>query len=153
MTKYILITLILCFSCRKKEVFQEEKFSVEIWDFDSSMSQTAHYIFNNERFILELESGLESEKDEILILKKIDSKGRSKIIEALKYLNFEKLKSNYSDPSILDGEEKIIEISFEGIKKEIQISNVYVKEINVFINSLNSFFDKKHQISLLSKEP
>ena len=140
-----MIFCVVC--CNTKPTMSQEKFSIDIWDYRASLSVTLHYHIDNDSVIVEKEGGVQDDETQRLISKRLNNAETQRIIEGLSSLPITKLEDKYIDPLTEDGDQKTIELIFGEVKKEIEISNVYVEDLAILITLVNDLLDPESRIT------
>ncbi len=126
---------------------QKIKFNIDIWEYNSSMSYSIQYHFDNENLIIKKIKTLENENSSIIKNRRLNNKEQISIQYFLKTFPLNSFKDKYENYLIEDGEQKKIEIKINDTKKIIYISNFYQKDISNLINLLNQYIDKNFQMA------
>ncbi len=146
MKNFIALFIMLNLNCQTKQQMTEEKFIIEVWDFNPSMSVTFHYHVSNDGLRIERVSGLQGEGSHIIVENKITDAEIKKIAEALSSLSINSLKDEYVDPLTEDGNQKTIELTFGEKRKKIRVYNVFVKDLATIIGLVNSVLESEYFI-------
>ncbi len=150
-SKILILAFVCLISCTKKATnINEENFSIDIWDFNSSLSYSLHYQVNNQDVILSQESGIEKENIQILMDRRLLDEEVKQLLNALGSMSLNKLKNEYLNPLTEDGKQMKLLIRHGDTTKEIRISNVYVAEIGELVNSMNQLFPEKNKLDYSS---
>lgn len=124
------------------------KFTISIWDFNSSLAYTMLYEFDNKTMTIRKISGIENERDSVLIKKQLTAVEQKLISDLLSSVDYFKLGNKYSHPLRDDGDQKRIVISFRKRTKVIEVSNVFQNEISILINTLNEIIRDELRLTL-----
>ena len=148
----LIISFVFCCTTTPESNMREDTYTIDVWDFNSSMSYVIHYHIDNDSLVIKMESGIEGENSAVLVKRKMSEKEAENFKTRLTSLPLNELKSSYSNPLIEDGDQKSIKILLGQNSKEIEISNVYVSEIAKLFDYINNLLlDEKYKISY-SKE-
>ena len=146
--KYLL-AVILFFSCRadaQTNQCNQKKYSIEIVDYDFSMAYTTRYYVFDDSLTITSIGGLVGEHDSCLVAKKITEDQSEKIQKFLGSLDLESLKDKYEKPYVNDGDQKMVSICFKNKMKNVEINNVYQKDIANLYEIVNQIIGEKFRI-------
>lgn len=120
---------------------KRHKFSIDIWDYNYSMSYTMHYKIDVDSLSVIAIDNLQGGRSRNLIMRKMAESEKKSIAEFLSNFPFERLDSLYINPLVNDGDQKKIIILFEDKRKVIEIENVYQKDIDSLIVNVNKLLN------------
>ena len=125
-------------SCTQfKQPHCQTSYSIDIWDFNSSLAYSTHYSITNDSLLLYFLDGLENGKDTLLLSKVLSDNQRDSICNYLSQIKLDTFKLKYINPFVEDGDQKEIKFKYGSIDKKIAISNVYIKSIGDLYEIIN----------------
>lgn len=144
-----LLVFILFLSCRadaQTDHCNHKKYFILIQDFDYSMANTTRYCIVDDSLTITSSGGLVGEHDSCLVAKKITEDQSEKIQSFLGSLDLESLKDKYEKPYVNDGDQKMVSICFRNKMKNVEINNVYQKDMANLYEVVNQIIDEKFRI-------
>lgn len=106
------------------------------------MASTIYYYIDNKSLTVESISGIENEKDSVLLKRSITAKEEKLLTNFLSSFKVNNLKSSYVDTLVEDGDRKKIKLIINENSKEIEISNMYNEQLADLFNVINQLVDK-----------
>lgn len=142
LVNFFLITL--CMSLRKNEC--KGRYSIKIWDYDYSMTYTTFYKIDADSVTVKYISGVQDEKDSILMQKSVSRSECKMVLNFLLSHNIARLKNKYGNPMVDDGDRKRIVFNVNGKSKTVDIANFYQKDMNELFDIINRIVSKDLKI-------
>jgi hypothetical protein len=125
---------------------KETKFDIDIWNYNSSLSFTVQYHFDNEKMFVKRIGGLVHEDSDTLKTRQLTISEKELISCFLDSFPIESIKNKYEKPFFEDGDQKKIDLTINDKSKTIFISNVYQQNIAELFITLNQFLDNDLKI-------
>lgn len=135
--KSIFSIIFVLSTCIHSPSSKKHKFSIDIWDYNYSMSYTMHYKIDDDSLRVIAIDNIQGGRSRNLINRKMAENEKQSIAEFLSNFPFESLDSLYINPLVNDGDQKKIIILFENKRKVIDVENVYQKDIDSLIVTVN----------------
>ena len=115
------------------------------------MSYTLHYQVTNDSIKIIKLNGLRSEHSVFLLREKLPVIQRDSLLNLIKSKSFKRLKKEYKNSLIEDGDRKRVVIQLNDEKKTIEIVNVYNKEIAKLFYSINHHLKEELKIRYIKQ--
>lgn len=132
--------------CIQETPSSNRNFSIKILDFDYSLAYTTQYTINQDSVMVTGVSGVQGEKDKILLNRKIKEKERQRLSAFLSSFPIDSLSNKYTDSLVEDGNQKRVEVAFENKQKTIDLENFYQEDMSRLFKVVNSVLEGKMQI-------
>jgi len=129
-----------------------KKYLISIRDINYSMAYSHIYNINNDNIKVVFHGGLVGERDSLIFDKKLSQSETNIFIKLLSSIPLSKLKDNYSDPWILDGDRKVVELSIGKLNKTINIENAYQKDMDTLFKAVNRVIPKNIMIYYVKRK-
>ena len=136
----------MALSCADKAVPLEEPFSVTVIDSYLKASYSMIYLLDKDEIKVIYSGNLEDETDSVVYVKELTETEKRKVANL--FLNFplKDLKEKYIDSNVLDGSQKIFDISIGRVNRQIQILNYYQSDIGKLVDFINTLVTIEHRI-------
>jgi hypothetical protein len=115
------------------------------------MAYTLQYHITNDSVSIIRLNGLKVEHSICLLQKKLDLMNSNQLLNLLSSSSFKRLKNEYKNPLISDGDQKRVVIQLNGQKKIIEIENVYNEAIARLIYKVNRVLKGEFKIKYVKK--
>ena len=129
------------------------RFTIDVFDFNSSMAFTLQYHITNDSLIVTRYNGFKGERTALLLQKKLTEAQEVNIANLIKSPSFKSLKNAYRNALVADGDQKKVVIQSNGKKKTIEIENVYNNEVAKLIDDINCAVDHEFKIRYTEPSP
>lgn len=116
---------------------KSDKFTLDVYDYNASMSYTLHYHITGKQLSVVRLNGLKGEQSKVLFKKVLPKKAFDQLFSFLRSPALKNLKGCYKNPLIEDGDHKRFIWMISGSKKVIEVSNTYVPELAKLISIVN----------------
>ncbi|SHK77710.1 hypothetical protein SAMN05444266_101104 [Chitinophaga jiangningensis] len=148
MKKLLVFLLVSIGACKQaSQSHCKSSYTIDIWDFNSSMAYSTHYRITNDSLLLCFLDGLEDKKDTVLLSRILSAVQRDSICNYLSQMHLDSFKSTYINPYAEDGDQKELKFRYGNIDKKITVSNVYMKSLGDLYDMLNRVIaDRKYRI-------
>lgn len=142
----VMMLLFVMQGCIQETPSSNRNFSIKILDFDYSLAYTTQYTINQDSVMVTGVSGVQGEKDKILLNRKIKEKERQRLSAFLSSFPIDSLSNKYTDSLVEDGNQKRVEVAFENKQKTIDLENFYQEDMSRLFKVVNSVLEGKMQI-------
>jgi len=123
------------------------KFSITIWDTNSSLGYTIVYHINDDSLKVNRNSGFEDDKNRILLQRKLTENESKTFSKFLSSFPIDSLKSKYNADNtkitVMDGDQKSVQLQFNNKIKTIDIYNYYQKDLDGLFQVINKYIPDK----------
>lgn len=137
MKNILSIILLMINSLASSHGDSANKYSISLWDYNYSMAYTMYYHIDNKSLIIKNISGINNEKDTILVERKLNENERNLFFAFFDSFDIDTLKNEYTNPLVEDGNRKKITIQLNQKTKTIGIANSYQKDLDSLVNLMN----------------
>lgn len=127
----------------KSDSLQPSLFKIIVCKEDFSMAYGLQYILTDKSLEIIFKAGLKDEKDTSLF--NMNLKPQVALSE-LARVNIDSLKSQYSNPCVMDGSQILFYLAKNGKSKTVYLSNYYQADVGLAIQLINQLVPEKYKI-------
>ncbi|WP_431209670.1 hypothetical protein ACQ86N_26445 [Puia sp. P3] len=110
----------------------------KVWGYEYPMAYTTFYKIDANSVTVKYISGIENEKDSVLMQRLLKESECKMVLNFLSSHNVERFKVKYSNPMVDDGDRKRVVFTVKGKSKTVEIANFYQKDMGELFSVLNN---------------
>lgn len=134
----------------KKAIEFEDPFEVILYDSDYSLAQSTVYQLTMDSIKVTNSSGIVDERAKVAFEKQLSESEQVLVWDFFQNFPFEDLATAYINPKIDDGDQKLFKFKIGKNQREIQVSNLYQKDLAALVELFNTIVPIDQKIEYLA---